>query len=341
MGSFGPLYGPYTIEKNTQFKTTDIPAGKFDGIGFLYSAEKLTSDILDMLRLPDAQFKIATSDSNNGPSLFVELIDGRASGVLLENQTIVQGEENTFNLTLIPLTGSKTTVSISTGFAGMTLPSTDSLKRTFISLRDIQTGAPELSFALTTVSGSIGTVLLYDDAGKSVSNFLANRDNPQVQAFLLASPSKSHYYAYIEYQATDLILFCTAGQSTIIPVIDPVPVPVLVTYTVTFDSQGATVNAFPGTKTVTTPAETTIDALPTNPTKSGARFVGWRTLPSGAGTQFTGTTPVTADVTVYAYYVVQEKFLFATGGLYTLMLPPETTSVEVKAWGCRWRWFDI
>ena len=73
------------------------------------------------------------------------------------------------------------------------------------------------------------------------------------------------------------------------------------TYTVTFDSQGATVAASPASKTVVSPA-TTVGALPTEPTRSGFTFAGWRTGAAGTGTAFTASTTVTANITVYAYW---------------------------------------
>ena len=73
------------------------------------------------------------------------------------------------------------------------------------------------------------------------------------------------------------------------------------TYTVTFDSQSATVEANPTSKTVTSTA-TTVVTLPTPPTKTGYTFAGWYTAPSGGGTEFTASTTVTANITVYAYW---------------------------------------
>jgi uncharacterized repeat protein (TIGR02543 family) len=71
------------------------------------------------------------------------------------------------------------------------------------------------------------------------------------------------------------------------------------TYTVTFDSQDATVAADPTSIKVTSPA-TTVGTLPTAPTKTGGAFAGWWTGPGGTGTQFTASTEVTANITVYA-----------------------------------------
>ncbi len=70
-------------------------------------------------------------------------------------------------------------------------------------------------------------------------------------------------------------------------------------YTVTFDSQGADVAANPTSKTVTSPA-TTVGTLPTSPSKAGYSFGGWYTAINGGGTQFTVSTTVAANITVYA-----------------------------------------
>jgi uncharacterized repeat protein (TIGR02543 family) len=45
----------------------------------------------------------------------------------------------------------------------------------------------------------------------------------------------------------------------------------------------------------------TVDSLPT-PTKEGYTFGGWYTAQNGGGTEFTTTTPVTANITVYALW---------------------------------------
>jgi len=73
------------------------------------------------------------------------------------------------------------------------------------------------------------------------------------------------------------------------------------TYTVTFDSQSADTVANPTSKPVIAPA-TNVSALPTGPVKAGYTFGGWYTQPNGGGTQFTATTTVTADITVYAQW---------------------------------------
>jgi uncharacterized repeat protein (TIGR02543 family) len=73
------------------------------------------------------------------------------------------------------------------------------------------------------------------------------------------------------------------------------------TYTVTFDRRGATFAANPTSVTVTSPA-TTVGTLPTPPLWDPNIFGGWYTGKDGTGTEFTATTRVTANITVYAYW---------------------------------------
>ncbi|GHT56525.1 hypothetical protein FACS1894109_05730 [Spirochaetia bacterium] len=74
-------------------------------------------------------------------------------------------------------------------------------------------------------------------------------------------------------------------------------------YTVTFDKNGGDTDASPAAKTVTVPA-TTIDALPTtDPTWASHTFEDWWTKNGDGGdwgTEFTASTPVTQNITVYA-----------------------------------------
>lgn len=76
----------------------------------------------------------------------------------------------------------------------------------------------------------------------------------------------------------------------------------LTTYTVIFYGSGATIEASPSVRIVASPA-TTVNTLPVAPVKTGYTFAGWYTAVNGGGTQFTTTTPVTANTTVYAKWV--------------------------------------
>ncbi len=85
-------------------------------------------------------------------------------------------------------------------------------------------------------------------------------------------------------------------------------------YTVTFDSQNATIGAGPGNKTVAAPA-TTVDALPNPPVKTGYVFSDWWTSENGGGSQFLANTTVTGDTTVYAKWTqVQYQITYNLDG---------------------------
>ena len=108
------------------------------------------------------------------------------------------------------------------------------------------------------------------------------------------------------------------------------------TYTVTFDSQAATTAADPTSKTVTSPA-TTIEGLPTAPEKTGYTFGGWFTEEAGGGSEFTASTEVPGDMTVYAKwraytvggmgpaggYVFYDKGIFSDGWRYLEAAPSD------------------
>jgi uncharacterized repeat protein (TIGR02543 family) len=81
-------------------------------------------------------------------------------------------------------------------------------------------------------------------------------------------------------------------------------------YTVTFDPNGTGGTVSPESVTVNS-GEKLGNALPT-PERSGYTFEGWYTAASG-GTQFTGDTPVDADITVYAKWTAGGKRLTVTG----------------------------
>ncbi|MBO7430163.1 MAG: InlB B-repeat-containing protein [Spirochaetia bacterium] len=101
-------------------------------------------------------------------------------------------------------------------------------------------------------------------------------------------------------------------------------------YTVAFDDQGATTPVSPDSKAVNSPA-TTIDALPTAPAKNGQIFAGWYTQTGGGGTQFTASTPVTGNITVYAYWVDYSYTVTFDDQDATTHVTPSTKTVNSPA----------
>jgi uncharacterized repeat protein (TIGR02543 family) len=73
-------------------------------------------------------------------------------------------------------------------------------------------------------------------------------------------------------------------------------------YTVTFDADGG--NPAIEIRTVADGSSVGASYMPANPTKSGYGFGGWYTATSGGGTEFSSTTTVTGNITVYANWTV-------------------------------------
>ncbi len=103
----------------------------------------------------------------------------------------------------------------------------------------------------------------------------------------------------------------------------------LALYTVTFDSQSATTAASPANNT--TVGGSALDALPTDPVRTGCTFGGWFTEAYGAGTAFTASTPVTGNITVYAKWTKSSSESVFVGGRKTL---------SAAASGGVWRYDD-
>jgi uncharacterized repeat protein (TIGR02543 family) len=52
--------------------------------------------------------------------------------------------------------------------------------------------------------------------------------------------------------------------------------------------------------------------MPANPNRSGYTFGGWRTARNGGGDEFTASTPVTADIRVYAHWLAERSGVVIT-----------------------------
>jgi uncharacterized repeat protein (TIGR02543 family) len=95
-------------------------------------------------------------------------------------------------------------------------------------------------------------------------------------------------------------------------------------YTVSFNKNGGDTEAVPATKTVTSPA-TSIDALPTPPSRTGYIFTGWNTTANGSGSAFTASTTVSSSRTVYAQWNPVYTVSFNKNGGDTEAVPATKT----------------
>lgn len=94
-----------------------------------------------------------------------------------------------------------------------------------------------------------------------------------------------------------------------------------IAYSVTFDTQNVDDTSNLVVKKVIAPA-TTVDSLPDQPTKTGYYFAGWYTEINGGGSEFTISTTVKSDLTVYA------KWSVATVYKVSYKIDENTTYIE-------------
>ena len=73
---------------------------------------------------------------------------------------------------------------------------------------------------------------------------------------------------------------------------------------VTFNKNGGDTEADPAVMSVT--EGESVGELPIPPTRTGYTFTSWNTEANGSGSEFTGETPVTEDITVYAIWTANE-----------------------------------
>jgi len=134
----GPFYGPYPVSANTNFKTTDIPAGHFSSIFLLYSAEVLNGSFaIDynnisypftaLMALPDSDFRSFAGTGTPTSNILGDFFNGKVSFGEKQSVTLEAGKTTNISMTLVPVTGTATVVHY-TPVAGYTFPSTSLIK---------------------------------------------------------------------------------------------------------------------------------------------------------------------------------------------------------------------
>lgn len=234
--SSGPLYGPYHLTQDEKFETTEIPAGTYVNIAFLYVATNVDSakamyngkeyTFRELMSLPDAEFNIITGGNNSETeSPFDQILDGNASGKLYGKVTINEGTVNSLKMTMEPITGSK---------SSMTLWETNSLEltsdgktlvRKFIRLEDYgntttgETAVTEGVFSLVPDANAvIEKITMFDELGNPLANFTEITETGGSRTFKFVRSSNTSYFIYLEFIATTLkinVLVESTNSSTL------------------------------------------------------------------------------------------------------------------------------
>ncbi len=99
-----------------------------------------------------------------------------------------------------------------------------------------------------------------------------------------------------------------------------------ITYSITFDSQGATSPANP--PSIAVKGGETIGSLPSEPSKTGYSFIGWNSASDGSGLSLSTSSVVNSDMTVYAQWTNKPTYIvsFNSQGADT---PPNPATINV------------
>lgn len=225
-GAKGPTYGPYVISGPGVFATSDIPAGTYPRFAICYSAVSLegNAEFKSLISLPDQDF-LAQATGTNAMDI---LLDGDASGAILDNVVLQEGKVNAVSAVLIPFIH-EPQVSVGTYvlpvnqmYGTMTLPDLGpSVRKKFIHV----TGAdfdpvynPVIQLSISPGSThdpiTVNVFRLYDSSGRLLyarSNSLPVRTNLPL-VYLFPNPGASEYYLYVEYTYDPNIDFTLIGS---------------------------------------------------------------------------------------------------------------------------------
>ncbi|MHB9291052.1 hypothetical protein Holit_00124 [Hollandina sp. SP2] len=210
-----------------------------------------------------------------------------------------------------PFTGSTPVSASITVYAHWTTPGQSTV--TFDAAGGSFTGGGTVQTRTVSSGGSVGASNMPSSPSKSGSSFGGwyTAQNGGGSLFTGSTPVSASITVYAHW---------TAGATT--------------TYTVTFNAEGGsfTEGGTSQTRTVSSGASVGASNMPANPVKAGYTFNGWYTAQSGGGSPFTGSTTVSASITVYAYWTSAAPATFleaelarlaanaAEGGEYTITL---------------------
>ena len=165
-------------------------------------------------------------------------------------------------------------------------------------LKDADTGLLEIKTVAQTTSQAISLALtISDKANAEIAGPLGATAKPTASSFAeienlgaVAKTVSNNQLLYVKVIAQDGVTeFYNRIQVLLYTDV----------FTVTFNKNGGDTEAVPNTREVPAGGRA---QLPTEPTRSGYQFTKWTLDAAGTGAEFTGTTPVTASITVYAQW---------------------------------------
>ncbi|MDR0285079.1 MAG: InlB B-repeat-containing protein [Propionibacteriaceae bacterium] len=172
---------------------------------------------------------------------------------------------------------------------------------------DVVTAGQPAVFTITRTGGTTGAVTVgwttTNGTGVAGTNYTAATGTCEFPDGVTTCTVKVPTLVVVDGLAPVFTLSLTSATggnaAVIVPsanatIVDPAPIPVR---TVTFDGNGGA----PVSSTASVAQGGTV-ALPGTPTREGYIFTGWNTAAAGSGTWFTASTPVGADLTVYAQW---------------------------------------
>jgi uncharacterized repeat protein (TIGR02543 family) len=158
--------------------------------------------------------------------------------------------------------------------------------------------------------------------------------NPDERAWYIISAGSAAAYSvsasgaqkpFPEFQAGWFYTFHYTGGGLTLDTAHPLNLEVLLSVPVTFDADGGS-PAMQKRMVMNSGDSLGAANMPVEPAKSGYGFDGWYTAVAGGGTQFTASTVVSANITVYAKWILQYTVTFdAAGG------SPETQTRTVNS----------
>ncbi|ADY14262.1 InlB B-repeat-containing protein [Sphaerochaeta globosa] len=207
------------------------------------------------------------------------------------------------------LSGSTYTLSDTENMTGITGEPVTAEAKSYTGFTENTSNTSKVDSGTVAGDGTLVLRLYYDRNTYSV-NFIENEGSAVTDltgvrygATITAptAPTRTGYTFGGWYKESSLATTWTFGSDA---VTSALTLYVKWTSLVTYDSQGATTAADPTAKTVIyTSGIDTVGLLPTPPQRTGYTFGGWWTATSGNGTEFTATTPVNGNITVYAKWI--------------------------------------